>query len=239
LAILGNVSGPHVVLEMREVQAAARTLGLEAITSEIRRAEDIPPAFEALKGRAEALYVVNDSLVSSNRVGINTLALSGRLPTMHGFREYVEAGGLMSYGANFPDLFRRAADLVDKILRGAKPGDIPAEQPTKFELVINLPTARALGIDVPTALLARAVVYGSGGGEPCSFSITATRTGGGTRRSIMAMRPPPFLVYLRGLPQPQAAVRHQAAVGGVEAKRIHGGQATALPKKKSDCVGPR
>jgi putative ABC transport system substrate-binding protein len=121
LAILGNVSGPHVVLEMREVQAAARTLGLEAITSEIRRAEDIPPAFEALKGRAEALYVVNDSLVSSNRVGINTLALSGRLPTMHGFREYVEAGGLMSYGANFPDLFRRAADLVDKILRGAKP----------------------------------------------------------------------------------------------------------------------
>ena len=114
---------------------------------EIRRAEDIAPAFEALKGRAEALYVCADPLVITNRVRINTLALGARLPTMHIFREYVEAGGLMSYGANFPDLFRRAADYVDKILRGAKPADIPVEQPTKFDLVINLTTAKALGLD--------------------------------------------------------------------------------------------
>ena len=123
---------------------------------EIRRAEDIAPAFEALKGRAEALYVVADPLVTTNRIRINTLALGARLPTMYGFREYVEAGGLMSYGPNFPDLFRRAADYVDKILRGAKPADIPVEQPTKFDLVINLKTAKALGLDVPPTLLARA-----------------------------------------------------------------------------------
>ena len=118
--------------------------------------EDIAPAFEALKGRAEALYVAIDPLVNTNRIRINTLALAARLPTMHGSREYVEAGGLMSYGPNFPDLFRRAADYVDKILRGAKPADLPVEQPTKFELVINLKTAKALGLDVPPTLLARA-----------------------------------------------------------------------------------
>ena len=111
--------------------------------------EDIAPAFEALKGRAEALYVVTDPLVITNRVRINTLALAARLPTIYSFREYVEAGGLMSYGPNFPDLFRRAADFVDKILRGAKPADIPVEQPTKFDLVINLTTAKALGLDDP------------------------------------------------------------------------------------------
>ena len=147
---MANVGNPAAVLEMGEVQAAARTLGLEVATSEIRRAEDIAPAFEALKGRAEALYVVADPLVNTNRIRINTLALGARLPTMYGFREYVEAGGLMSYGPNFPDLFRRAADYVDKILRGAKPADIPVEQPTKFDLVINLITAKALGLDSPT-----------------------------------------------------------------------------------------
>src|SRR5215472_9738503 len=113
---------------MREAQAAARTLGLEVATLEIRRAEDIAPAFEALKGRANALYVVSEPLVSTHRVRINTLALAARLPTMHDYREYVEAGGLMSYGPNFRDLFRRSADYVDKILRGTKPGDIPVEQ---------------------------------------------------------------------------------------------------------------
>jgi len=92
----------------------------------------------------------------TNRIRINTLALGLRLPTMHTFREYAEAGGLMSYGPNFPDLFRRAADYVDKILRGAKPSDLPVEQPTKFDLVINLTTAKALGLDVPPTLLARA-----------------------------------------------------------------------------------
>jgi putative tryptophan/tyrosine transport system substrate-binding protein len=156
LAILGNVGGPAVVLDMREVQAAARTLGLEVITLEIRRGEDIVPAFEALNGRADALYVCIDPLVNTHRVRINTLALAARPPTSHGAREYVEAGGLMSYGANFPDLFRRAGDLVDKILRGAKPADIPVEQPTKFDLVVNLTTARALSVDVPPMLLARA-----------------------------------------------------------------------------------
>ena len=117
---------------------------------------DIATAFEALKDRAEALYVVSDPLVATNRIRINILALGARLPTMHGFREYVEAGGLMSYGPNFPDLFRRAADYVDKILRGAKPADLPVEQPTKFDLVINLTTAKALGLEVPPSLLARA-----------------------------------------------------------------------------------
>jgi putative tryptophan/tyrosine transport system substrate-binding protein len=137
--------------------AAARTLGLdEVITLEIRRGEDIARALDALKGRAEALYVVIDPVVNTHRIRINTLALAARLPTMHTLREGVEAGGLMSYGPNFPDLFRRAADFVDKILRGAKPADLPVEQPTKFDLVINLTTAKALGLEVPPSLLARA-----------------------------------------------------------------------------------
>ena len=156
LAILGNVGSPAIVLEMSEVQATARTLGLEVAAAEIRRAADIAPAFEALKGRAEALYVCGDPLVTTNRIRINTLALSARLPTMHGSREHVDAGGMMSYGPNFPAMFRRAADLVDKILRGTKAADIPVEQPTTFDLVINLITAKALGLDVPPTLLARA-----------------------------------------------------------------------------------
>jgi putative ABC transport system substrate-binding protein len=126
------------------------------VTHEIRRAEDIAPAFEALKGRADALYICNDPLVNTNRVRINTSALGVRLPTVYNWRENVEAGGLMSYGANFPDTFRRAAELVDKILRGSKPADIPVEQPTKFEFVINLTTARALGLTVPASLLSLA-----------------------------------------------------------------------------------
>ncbi len=148
-AIMANVDAPAAVLEMGEVQAAARALGVEAVTLEIRRAEDIAPAFDALKGRADALFVCADPLAVVHRVQINTLAQGARLPTIFGFREFVEAGGLMSYGPNFPDQFRRAADFVDKILRGAKPGDIPVEQPTKFELVINLKTAKALGLTVP------------------------------------------------------------------------------------------
>jgi putative tryptophan/tyrosine transport system substrate-binding protein len=156
LAILANVGNPKSVLEMGEVQTAARTLGLEVITLEIRRGADIVPAFEALKGRAEALYVVLDPLVNTHRIRINTLAMAARLPTVHGSREGVEAGGLMSYGTNFLDVFRLAADYVDKILRGAKPGDIPVEQPTKFDLVINLTTAKALGLTIPESFLLRA-----------------------------------------------------------------------------------
>jgi putative tryptophan/tyrosine transport system substrate-binding protein len=156
LVILGNLGNPNNVLEMGEVQAAARTLGLEVALSDVRRAEDIAPVFEALKDRAGAVYVCNDPLFLSNRIRINTSALGARLPTMYGFREHIEAGGLMSYGANFPDLFRRAGDYVDKILRGAKPGDIPVEQPTKFGLIINLTTAKALGLTIPESFLLRA-----------------------------------------------------------------------------------
>jgi putative ABC transport system substrate-binding protein len=156
LAILANVGSPSVVLDMREVEGTARTIGLEVATLEIRRGEDIAPAFEALKGRADALYVCIDPLMNTHRIRINTLALAARLPTMHATREAVEAGGLMSYGANVPDLFRFAADYVDKILRGAKPGDIPVEQPRKFDLIINLTTARALGLTIPEAFLLRA-----------------------------------------------------------------------------------
>jgi putative ABC transport system substrate-binding protein len=156
LAIIANVGNPGSVLEMSEAQATAHTLGLEVITSEIRRADDIAPAFEALRERADALYVCPDPLMNTNRTRINILAVGARLPTIHGIREYVEAGGLMSYGLNLPDQFRRAADYVDKILRGAKPADIPVEQPTKFDLVINLTTAKALGLTIPEAFLLRA-----------------------------------------------------------------------------------
>ena len=155
LAIMGNVDNPLVALEMTEVQAAGK-LGLEVDTLEIRRPQDIAPAFEALKGRADALYVCTDGLMNANRIPINILAVGARLPTMHGSRDYVEAGGLMSFGANWPDQFRRSADYVDKILRGAKPADIPVQQPTKFDLVVNLTTAKALGLEIPSTLLARA-----------------------------------------------------------------------------------
>jgi putative ABC transport system substrate-binding protein len=155
LAIMANVGNPPSVLEMREVEATARKLGNEVTTFEIRGAEDIAPVFDALKGRADVLYVCGDPLVDTNRVRIITLALVLRLPTMSDFPEFVEAGGLMSYGPNFPELFRRAAGYVDKILRGAKPGDIPVEQPIKFDLVINVITAKALGLDISPTLLAR------------------------------------------------------------------------------------
>jgi putative ABC transport system substrate-binding protein len=156
MAILVNVGNPNAVLELGEVQAAARTLGLAAATSEIRRAEDIVSAFEALKGRADAVYVVAEPLVFSNRARIHTLAMAARLPAIYNSREYVEMGGLMSYGPNFPDLFRRAADMVDKVLRGAMPGDIPVEQPSKFDLIINLTTAKALDLSIPESFLLRA-----------------------------------------------------------------------------------
>jgi putative tryptophan/tyrosine transport system substrate-binding protein len=156
LTILGNVGYPSAVVEMGEVQATARTLGFEVTKLEIRRAEEIAPAFETLRGGADALYVCSEPLVNTNRVRVNTLALGARLPTMYGYREFVESGGLMSYGPNIPDLFRRAGDYVDKILRGAKPGDLPVQQPTKFDLAINLTTAKALGLTIPEAFLLRA-----------------------------------------------------------------------------------
>ena len=156
LAILANTNNPGVVIEMREAEAAIRALGLEPRSYEIRRAEDIAPAFEAMKGRAEALYICSDVLVNVHRVRINTLAVGARLPTIYAVREYVEAGGLMSYGANLADLFRRAAGYVNKILRGAKPAELPIEQPTKFELVVNLTTAKTIGLTIPPNFLALA-----------------------------------------------------------------------------------
>jgi putative ABC transport system substrate-binding protein len=156
LAILANVGNVAAVLEMRDAEAAARTLGYEVVILEIRRTEDIAPTFEALRDRADAIYVVIDALVVINRASINTLALNARLPTMLGNQESVEAGGLVSYGPDFPELWRRCADYTDKILRGAKPADLPVEQPTKFDLVINLKTAKALGLAVPGTVLARA-----------------------------------------------------------------------------------
>ncbi len=154
LAVLVNPNYSAAVLETEEVEAASQKLGIEIVRAEIRHVEDIVPAIERAKGRADALYVCTDLFANSNRLAINNTALAARLPTMHGFRENTRAGGLMSYGANFPDLFRRAGEKVDKILRGAKPADLPVEQPTQFDLVINLKTAKALGIDIPPTLLA-------------------------------------------------------------------------------------
>ena len=136
--------------------ATCSHLGLEVVTFEVRREEDIAPAFEGSKAKADALYVVQDAFIAANRTRIVTLALGARLPTIFKTRDYVQAGGLMSYGPNFPALFRRTTELVDKILRGTKPGDIPVEQPTKFDLVVNLTTAKVLGLTVPDMLLARA-----------------------------------------------------------------------------------
>jgi putative ABC transport system substrate-binding protein len=156
VAFMGNIDNPFVSLEMREVQTAADTLGIELATFEIRRTQDITPAFDTLKQSAEALYLASEALVDANRLRINILAVGARLPTIWSNQELAEAGGLMSYGPNFLDQYRRAGDFVDKILRGAKPADIPVEQPTKFDLVINLIVAKSLGIEIPATLLARA-----------------------------------------------------------------------------------
>ena len=156
LAIIANVDFPGAALEMRDVQSAARAIGLEDVPLEIRAAKDIAPAFAALHAKADAMYVVSDALVNFNQARIITLAVGARLPTMFNNRDYLHSGGLMSYGPNFPTLFRRAAEVVDKILRGTKPGDIPVEQPTKFDLGFNLTTAQAIGLTISPTLLARA-----------------------------------------------------------------------------------
>jgi putative tryptophan/tyrosine transport system substrate-binding protein len=155
LAILSNVGNSVTASERSQVQEAAGTLGLEIVNLDVRRADDLTPAIEALKGSADALYVQSDPLMNTNRVRISTVALGARLPTLSGIRDFVEAGSLMSYGPNFSDLFRRAADYVDKILHGTKPADLPVEQPTKFDLVLNLTTANVLGLKIPEAILLR------------------------------------------------------------------------------------
>jgi putative ABC transport system substrate-binding protein len=156
LAIMADAGYAEPMLEAENVRTTARARGLEAARQEIWRSEDIAPAFTALNGKVEALYVVSDALIAANRARILTLARSARLPTILSYGDYVEAGGLMSYGPNFADLFRRAANMVDKILHGTSPGDIPVELPNKFELDINLNTAKALNLTIPEEVLARA-----------------------------------------------------------------------------------
>jgi putative tryptophan/tyrosine transport system substrate-binding protein len=156
LAVMANVRSPDAVRQLQDVKTTVDALGLEFVKCEIPRIEDVASVIDGLKSRAEALYVISDPLLFSHRDRVNVLAMSIRLPTIHSFRDHVETGGLMSYGPNYQSMFRRAADFVDKILRGTKPGDIPVEQPTQFELVINLKTAKVLGIEIPPTLLARA-----------------------------------------------------------------------------------
>jgi putative ABC transport system substrate-binding protein len=156
LAVIADIDNPDSVIEVREVRMAATKLGLEVVVLEIRKREDIAPALATLSGQAEVLYVAADPLINANRTQIQTSAVAARLPTIYNDEEFVQEGGLVSYGPDFLDLSRRGAEYVDKILRGAKPSDIPVEQPTKFNLAINLATAKALGLTVPPSLLARA-----------------------------------------------------------------------------------
>ena len=156
LAILGNIANPGSVLEIKEVETVAGKLGIEVVTLELRTVEDIAPAFKTLNERAEAVYVSTDPFILSNVDRINALATSAQLPTIYNGREYLQTGGLLSYGPNYPDLFRQAAELVSKILLGSKPADLPVEQPTKFDFVINNRTAKALGLTLSPSMLARA-----------------------------------------------------------------------------------
>jgi putative ABC transport system substrate-binding protein len=155
VALMGNVGSPNVLLEMNAVEASARKLNLETLRIEVKTAEEIIPDVESISGRADALYVCTDPLITMDQVRINTMAISERLPTINAFRQYVDAGALLSYGPNFADLFRRAGDFVDKILHGSKPGDLPVEQPVKFDLAVNLTTAKALGLKIPESFLVR------------------------------------------------------------------------------------
>ena len=157
VAILSNPGNPAHALGIREVKVAARSLGVQLQLLEARGPEDFDGAFAAMaKERVGALLVVSDSMFSLHRTRLLDLAARSRLPAAYGFRDLVEAGGLMSYGPSVPDLYRRAATYVDKILKGAKPGDLPVEQPTKFELVINIKTAKALGLTIPQSMFIRA-----------------------------------------------------------------------------------
>jgi putative tryptophan/tyrosine transport system substrate-binding protein len=156
LGYIANVNNPTAMGNVREVEEAAAKLALQIMPLDIKRAEDIAPAIETLKRRVQVLYVVGDPLIADNQIQINTLALAARLPTMHGSRSYIASGGLLSYGPNYSDLFRRAGDYVDKILKGAKPADIPIELPTRIELVVNLKTATAIGLTIPESFLVRA-----------------------------------------------------------------------------------
>jgi putative tryptophan/tyrosine transport system substrate-binding protein len=156
LGYIANVNNLTAMGNVREVEEAAAKLALQIMPLDIKSAEEIAPAIETLKGRAQALYVVGDPLVADNQIQINTLALAARLPTMHGSRSYIASGGLLSYGPNYSDLFRRAGDYVDKILKGAKPADLSVELPTRIELIVNLKTAKSIGLPIPESFLLRA-----------------------------------------------------------------------------------
>lgn len=156
LGILAYVDYAGTMLDVGAIHAASKSFDLEVVTVPIHRASDIEPAFASLDPQMQAVYVPPNLLVNTNRILINELAQRKRLPTMYGFREYVDSGGLMSYGPNTPHLFRRAAEYVDKILRGAKPNDLPVEQPTEFDLIVNLKVARLIGLELSPSFLARA-----------------------------------------------------------------------------------
>ncbi len=157
VAVLFNPANVGSVLERKSAEDAAGALGVRLQPLEVRRVDDLEGAFRAAaRERAQALIAFRDAVVDANRGRILDLAARGRLPTMFEQRDFVEAGGLMSYGPSLPDLFRRAATYVDKILKGAKPGDLPVEQPTRSELVINLKTAKALGLTIPPSIRVRA-----------------------------------------------------------------------------------
>jgi putative ABC transport system substrate-binding protein len=157
VAVLWNSANPYPAHVFKETESAAQTLGIEVQSLEVRGPDDFNNVFEAVRqNHPDALIAVEDPLTNSYLSQIANFAAANKLPAIFGFREFVDAGGLMAYGANLADLFRRAAAYVDKILRGAKPAELPIQQPTKFELVINLKAAKTLGLIVPPTLLARA-----------------------------------------------------------------------------------
>ena len=154
VAVLWDAANPYPAVAFKETQRAAKILGIEVQSLEVRGPDDFAGAFEAMKRQQpDALFSIGDPLISDFRKQIVDFASTQRLPAMYPLKEYTEAGGLMSYGASISDLVRRAAGYVDKILKGAKPGDLPVEQPTRFELVINLKTAKALGLTIPPSVL--------------------------------------------------------------------------------------
>jgi putative ABC transport system substrate-binding protein len=157
LGFLANMSNASVPAQWDEIKFAAQALGINALMFDVRKPEDITPSFEAaIAKRMDGFAVTNDTVLVASRHRITELAAKHRLPTVYASREYADAGGLLSYSAHYPDLYRRAAAYVDKILKGAKPADLPIEQPTKLEMVVNLKAAKALGLNMPATLLARA-----------------------------------------------------------------------------------
>jgi putative tryptophan/tyrosine transport system substrate-binding protein len=157
VAVLWNADNPYSLLVFKQTEAGGRTLEVEVRSLEVRGPDDFDSAFEAARAlHPDALITVEDPLTATHKTPIAEFTDRQQLPSLHGIREFVAAGGLMSYGANLADLFRRSAYYVDKILRGAKPADLPVQQPTKFEMVINLKTAKALGLELPASILARA-----------------------------------------------------------------------------------